>query len=114
MLNLSASGQPQTTVDNAGNANEIIPTELGDPIDAQRHGGERQHLGDERGLPRGELQHAGSGQRARCGLSLRALEKRPGARVGDTDDTRFDPIALLAKSTSACCCKTLLNRRARN
>jgi len=33
LQNLTASSQPQTTVDNSGNFNEIIPTELPNPID---------------------------------------------------------------------------------
>jgi hypothetical protein len=33
LKNYTPSSQPQTTVDNAGNKNEIIPTELPDPID---------------------------------------------------------------------------------
>jgi hypothetical protein len=33
LVGMTPSGQPQTTVDNGGNANELIPTELPDPID---------------------------------------------------------------------------------
>ena len=32
LANLSVSGQPQISIDNGGNANEIIPTDLPDPI----------------------------------------------------------------------------------